>query len=162
MPDHLDGSFFKALELNKETTVFLEQNSVPFCNFLIIEAPPKPPCDSETKDQETDPPFRYVHITEEKERINRWHALSGRCVGDASDGRKGVRHRQFGGPGIKEHGGFFVVIIINSIEVANLIITLIEFIDILGMVAVLIVKSATPDCSRSRTVEGVAPFSFSR
>jgi len=152
VPDHLDGSIFRAFELNKETAVFLEQNSVPFCNFLIIEAPSKPPCDSETKDQETDPPFRYVHIAKEKERINRRPALSGRCVGTASYGRDGAGHRQFGGPGIKEHGGFFVVIILNPIE----------FIDVLGMAAVLIVKSATPDCSRSRTVEGVAPFPFSR
>ena len=42
-----------------------------------------------------------------------------------------------------EHGGFFVVVLI------------------IGMVAVLIVKSATPDCARLRTVEGVAPFPFS-
>ena len=41
-----------------------------------------------------------------------------------------------------EHGGFFDVIFI------------------IGMSTVLIVKSATPDCARLRTVEGVAPFPF--
>ena len=53
-----------------------------------------------------------------------------------------------------EHGGFFVLIILDPIDP-------IEFIDILGMVAVPIVKSATPDCSRLLTVEGVVPFPFS-
>ena len=90
VPDHLDGSIFRAFELNEETAVFLAQNSVPFCNFLIIEAPSKPPCDPETKDQETDiPPFRYVHITNGKERINRGPALSIRRVGAANDGCAG-------------------------------------------------------------------------
>ena len=87
--DHLDGSIFRALELNKETAIFLAQNSVPFCNFLIIEASSKPPCDSDTKDQETDPPFRYVHAFKEKERINRGPALSIRRVGAANDGCAG-------------------------------------------------------------------------
>jgi len=53
-----------------------------------------------------------------------------------------------------EHGGFFVVIIPNPID-------LIEFIVILGAATVLIVESATPDCARLRTVEGVAPFPVS-
>jgi len=36
---------------------------------------PKPPCDSDTKDQNADPPFIYVPEIEENERINRCHAL---------------------------------------------------------------------------------------
>jgi len=49
----------------------------------------KPPRDTETKDQNADPPFRYVPIVNEKERINRGPALSIRRVGAASDGCDG-------------------------------------------------------------------------
>ena len=52
-----------------------------------VEAP-KPPRVTEPKDPVPDPPFRYVPITDEKERINRGPALSGRRVGAASGGRE--------------------------------------------------------------------------
>jgi len=97
---------------------------------------PKPPCDTDTKDQNVDPPFRYVHEIEDKERINQCRALSVRTrVGAASGGREGG-HRRFGGFGILVHGGFLVIISMSA----------------------LAFQSATPDCARLRTVEGIASF----
>jgi len=58
---------------------------------------PKPPCTIGSKDEQMpDPPFRYVPITDEKERINRGPALSVRRVGAASDGREGAGTDQEG------------------------------------------------------------------
>jgi len=76
-----------ALEHTENTPVLRELTSK--IGDPRIAAPSKPPCDSDTKDQETDPPFRYVHITKEEERINRGPALSSRSVGTASDGCDG-------------------------------------------------------------------------
>ena len=49
-----------------------------------------PKCAIAPRDPVPEPPFRYVHITNEKERINRGPALSVRGVGAASGGREGA------------------------------------------------------------------------